>query len=126
MGARDAREDPYGPLREAAGGGERRTVPRLRREHVRDRHRPRGRRRDEGVVMTALAARRYATAFWVVAFAYLIVMAFATMPSPLYGLYRVRDDLSALSITVVYSIFAASTIATLLAVPRIAARIGRR
>jgi predicted MFS family arabinose efflux permease len=70
--------------------------------------------------------RRAETGFWVVAFAYLIVMAFATLPSPLYGLYRVRDDLSAFSITVVYSIFAASTIATLLAVPKIAARIGRR
>ena len=39
--------------------------------------------------------------FWTVAFAFLIVMAFATLPSPLYGLYRTRDDLSALTITIV-------------------------
>ena len=32
--------------------------------------------------------------FWAAAFAFLIVMAFATLPSPLYGLYRVRDNLS--------------------------------
>jgi len=60
------------------------------------------------------------------AFAFLIVMAFATLPSPLYGLYRERDGLSALTITVIYSIFAASTIVVLVAVPFIAARIGRR
>ena len=64
--------------------------------------------------------------FWAVAFAFLIVMAFATLPSPLYGLYRERDGLSALTITVVYSIFAASTIAVLVAVPFIAVRVGRR
>ena len=53
-------------------------------------------------------------------------MAFATLPSPLYGLYRERDDLSAFTITIVYAIFAAGTIAALIAVPFIAARIGRR
>ncbi|MCU1494218.1 MAG: hypothetical protein JWO62_1982 [Acidimicrobiaceae bacterium] len=64
--------------------------------------------------------------FWIVAYAFLIVMAFSTLPSPLYGLYRVRDHLSSLMITVIYGIFAASTIATLLVVQPIAARIGRR
>jgi hypothetical protein len=64
--------------------------------------------------------------FWVVAFAFLIVMAFATLPSPLYGLYRQRDDLSAFTITIVYAIYSAGTIAALVAVPYISARIGRR
>jgi MFS family permease len=64
--------------------------------------------------------------FWAVAFAFLVVMAFATLPSPLYGLYRERDGLSAFTITVVYAIFAAGTIAALLAVPAIARRVGRR
>jgi hypothetical protein len=69
---------------------------------------------------------RQRSGFWAVAFAFLIVMAFATLPSPLYGLYRERDGLSAFTITVVYAIFAAGTIAALLAVPTIARRIGRR
>ena len=69
---------------------------------------------------------RHRSGFWVVAFAFLIVMAFATLPSPLYGLYRERDDLSALAITIVYAIWAAGTIAALIAVPFIAERIGRR
>src|SRR6201989_1754718 len=64
--------------------------------------------------------------FWTVAFAFLIVMAFATLPSPLYGLYRTRDDLSAFTITIVYAIWAGGTIATLLTERRIVARIGRR
>jgi Sugar (and other) transporter len=64
--------------------------------------------------------------FWAVAFAFLIVMAFATLPSPLYGLYRVRDHLSALTVTVIYAIFAGGTIAALLSVRFIAARAGRR
>ena len=53
-------------------------------------------------------------------------MAVATLPSPLYGLYRTRDHLSALTITVVFAIFAASTIALLQRDSAIAARIGRR
>jgi hypothetical protein len=76
--------------------------------------------------LTALARRRGGSGFWAVAFAFLIVMAFATMPSPLYGLYRTRDDLSSFTITVVFAIFAAGTIAALRADNVIAARIGRR
>jgi MFS family permease len=70
--------------------------------------------------------RGHRSGFWTVAYAFLIVMAFATLPSPLYGLYRTRDHLSAFMITVIYAIFAAGTIATLLGVGSIAARIGRR
>ena len=69
---------------------------------------------------------RAGSGFWTVTYALLIVMAFATLPSPLYGLYRIRDHLSSLMITVILAIFAGGTIATLLAVPRIAARFGRR
>ena len=69
---------------------------------------------------------RRGSGFWTVAYALLIVMAFATLPSPLYGLYRTRDHISALTITIVFAIFAGGTIATLVSVPSIAARIGRR
>src|ERR1700733_8427340 len=69
---------------------------------------------------------RHVSGFWIVAFAFLIVMAFATLPSPLYGIYRTRDDLSAFMITVIYAIFAGGTIVTLLRDATIAPRIGRR
>src|SRR5260221_14036926 len=81
---------------------------------------------DSAYAPAVSAARQHLSAFWVVAFAFLIVMAFATLPSPLYGLYRVRDGLSAFTITIVYAIWAAGTIAALIAVPFIAERIGRR
>jgi hypothetical protein len=74
----------------------------------------------------ASATWRDETGFWAVAFAFLIVMAFATLPSPLYGLYRTRDNLSAFTITLVYAIWAGGTIAALLAVPAVASRFGRR
>jgi MFS family permease len=70
--------------------------------------------------------RPHGSGFWAVAFAFLIVMAVATLPSPLYGLYRTRDHLSALTITVVFAIFAGSTIGVLQRDSALAARIGRR
>jgi hypothetical protein len=81
---------------------------------------------DSASAPAASATWRDATGFWAVAFAFLIVMAFATLPSPLYGLYRTRDNLSAFTITLVYAIWAGGTIAALLAVPAVASRIGRR
>jgi MFS family permease len=74
-------------------------------------------------VVTAVSHR---SGFWAAAFAFLVVMAVATLPSPLYGLYRTRDHLSALTITVVFAIFAASTIVMLQRDSSIVARIGRR
>jgi hypothetical protein len=74
----------------------------------------------------AAQRRRHRSGFGAAAFAFLIVMAVATLPSPLYGLYRIRDHLSALTITVVFAIFAGSTIAVLRRDSSIAARIGRR
>jgi len=81
---------------------------------------------DSASAPAAPATWRDATGFAAVAFAFLIVMAFATLPSPLYGLYRTRDNLSAFTITLVYAIWAGGTIAALLAVPAVASRIGRR
>jgi predicted MFS family arabinose efflux permease len=80
---------------------------------------------DASTAPTALRPR-HRSGFWAAAFAFLVVMAVATLPSPLYGLYRTRDHLSALTITVVFAIFAAGTIAMLLRDSSIAARIGRR
>jgi MFS family permease len=74
----------------------------------------------------AAQRRRHRSGFGATVFAFLIVMAVATLPSPLYGLYRTRDHLSALTITVVFAIFAGSTIAVLRRDSSIVARIGRR
>src|SRR5580692_8534765 len=70
--------------------------------------------------------RRSRSGFGAAVFAFLTVMAVATLPSPLYGLYRIRDGLSALTITVVFAIFAGGTIATLRRDSSLTARLGRR
>src|ERR1700759_1255954 len=57
--------------------------------------------------------RRHSSGLLAAPVAFLVVMAVAPLPSPLYGLYRTRDHLSALTITVVFAIFAASTIVVL-------------
>jgi Major Facilitator Superfamily len=64
--------------------------------------------------------------FWLVVFAFLVVMSFATLPSPLYGIYRIRDNLGSFTITLVYAIFAVGTISTLLADRYLVDRLGRR
>ena len=74
----------------------------------------------------ATRGRGQRSGFWAAAFAFLIVMTVATLPSPLYGLYRIRDHLSALTITVVFAIFAAGTIVMLRGDNAIVARLGRR
>jgi MFS family permease len=79
-----------------------------------------------GSALPVADPRRHRFGFWAVAFAFLIVMAFATLPSPLYGLYRIRDHLSAFMVTVVYAIFAGGTIAALISVGFVVARAGRR
>jgi MFS family permease len=81
---------------------------------------------DYAQALPASATWRYRSGFGAVAFAFLIVMASATLPSPLYGLYRIRDHLSAFTVTVIYAIYAGGTIAALLSVRFVVARIGRR
>jgi predicted MFS family arabinose efflux permease len=78
------------------------------------------------VMMDLEQGRRHAAAFWAVAFAFLVVMANATLPSPLYGLYRTRDHLSTLTVTVVYAVFACGAIVALLCEHVVVARFGRR
>src|SRR5690242_15392260 len=70
--------------------------------------------------------RRYRRAFWLVAFAFLAVMAFSAVPSPLYGLYRVRDHFSLFMITVIYAVYAVGVIGSLLLAGHLSDWYGRR
>ena len=72
----------------------------------------------------ARASRRFG--FWAVGFALLALTAFSTAPSPLYGLYQQRDSLSSLTITVVYAVYAAGILVSLLLVGHISDWYGRR
>ena len=44
--------------------------------------------------------------FWFVAFAFMVVMAFATVPTPLWSSFAQRDHLSSLTITIVFAAYA--------------------
>jgi len=61
-----------------------------------------------------------------VAFAILAVMAFSAVPSPLYGLYRVRDHFSLFMITVVYAVYAVGVLGSLLLAGHLSDWYGRR
>src|SRR4029077_19377008 len=69
---------------------------------------------------------RHRRGFWAVAFAFLAVMALATVPSPLYGLYRARDHFSLFMITVAFAVYAVGVIAALLLGGHLSDLYGRR
>jgi MFS family permease len=61
-----------------------------------------------------------------VAFAFLAVMAFSAVPSPLYGLYRARDHFSLFMVTVIYAVYAFGVIGALLLGGHLSDWYGRR
>ena len=71
-------------------------------------------------------SRRHRRSFWVVAFVFLTVMGFSTVPSPLYGLYRARDHFSLFMITVIFAVCAIGVIAALLLAGHLSDLYGRR
>jgi MFS family permease len=73
-----------------------------------------------------VSRRPYQRAFWAVAFAFLAVMAFAAVPSPLYGLYRARDHFSLFMVTVAFAVYAVGVIGALLLAGHISDWYGRR
>jgi MFS family permease len=64
--------------------------------------------------------------FWAVAFSFLAVTAFSTVPSALYGLYAHRDHLSSLTITIVYGAGAGGIVVSLLLAGHVSDWYGRR
>jgi MFS family permease len=64
--------------------------------------------------------------FWAVAFAFLVVMAYAALPTPLYVLYQQRDDFGELLVTVVFAVYAVGVLASLLLVGHVSDWVGRR
>jgi hypothetical protein len=73
-----------------------------------------------------LPRRRHTRGFWAVAAAFLVVMAFSTVPSPLYGLYQQRDGFSSFVITIIYAAYAVGVIAALLLAGHVSDWHGRR
>ena len=76
------------------------------------------------------AARRSAIphgpAFWIVATAFLAVMAFSTVPTPIYAFYQRRDAFPTWMITVIFAVYAIGVVASLLLVGHLSDWFGRR
>jgi MFS family permease len=81
-------------------------------------HRPRGARARAAQAVSAVlpepgSARHHGVGFWVVAFTFLTLAAFTTVPSPLYALYQVRDGFSEFILTVIYAAYAIGVVGAL-------------
>jgi MFS family permease len=73
-----------------------------------------------------VGSRRHRPAFLVVSFAFLAVMAFSAVPSPLYGIYRERDHFSVFMVTVAYAVYAVGVLGSLLLAGHLSDWFGRR
>ena len=60
------------------------------------------------------------------AFALAVAMLGTTLPTPLYGLYRQRFGFSELIVTVIFAVYAAGVIASLVLFGRLSDQVGRR
>src|SRR4051794_1698943 len=69
---------------------------------------------------------RHRVGFWVVAAAFLTVMAFATVPTPLYAIYQQVEGLEPLAITAVFGAFAIGVMVSLYLVGHLSDSFGRR
>ncbi|WP_427007835.1 MFS transporter [Pseudarthrobacter sp. H2] len=70
--------------------------------------------------------RRHGRGFWIVTFVFMITMAFAAAPAPLYVLYQQREGFSAFTITVIFAAYAVGVVASLFLAGHISDRFGRR
>jgi MFS family permease len=75
---------------------------------------------------SALGSLSHGIGFWAVAFAFLVVMGYSAVPTPLYGLYAARDGFGSLTITIVFASYGVGVIASLFAVGHLSDFHGRR
>jgi MFS family permease len=83
---------------------------------------------------TPLAPRRrpspravsHGAGFWLVGYAFTVVMAFSALPTPLYVLYAQRDHLSSTLVTCVFAAYAVGVAASLFTVGHLSDWVGRR
>ncbi|WP_253259432.1 MFS transporter [Subtercola boreus] len=70
--------------------------------------------------------REHSRGFWIVAATFLLVMAYATVPTPLYPLYQQRDDFPPTVITVIFAAFAVGVMLSLYLAGHVSDWLGRR
>ena len=75
--------------------------------------------------LSSRAARRR-IAFWLLAFVFAATMLGTTLPTPLYVIYQARWHFSAATVTMIFAVYAAAVLATLLLAGRSSDQAGRR
>lgn len=76
---------------------------------------------------TALSVgHRHLTGFWFVAVAFLTLMAFGTVPTPLWPIYQVRDHFGATTVTVAFAVMVVGAAASFRLLGHLSDRLGRR
>ncbi|MEV7932849.1 MFS transporter [Curtobacterium sp. NPDC089185] len=74
----------------------------------------------------AHSRRRHGAGAWAVAFAFLTVMAFATVPAPLYVVYQARDGFPTFTTTVVFAAYGVGVVVSLFLAGHLSDVHGRR
>jgi len=69
---------------------------------------------------------RHGSGFWIIAAAFFVVMAFSTLPTPLYALYQQRDGFATFLITVIFAAYGIGVMASLYFAGHISDWLGRR
>lgn len=70
--------------------------------------------------------RRHGAGFWVTGLTFLLLMAFSTVPTPLYSLYVARDGYGPFTVTVIFAAYAVGVVASLFFVGHLSDKVGRR
>lgn len=82
------------------------------------------------MTMTALRPlprnRTYAHGYWVIAASFLVVMAYATVPTPLYAIYQQEAGFPPVVVTVIFAAFAVGVMISLLLAGHLSDTWGRR
>ncbi len=69
---------------------------------------------------------QHAAGFWIVAASFLLVMAYSTVPTPLYPLYQQQDGFPAFVITAIFAAYAVGVIVSLYLAGHVSDWLGRR
>ncbi|WP_329483014.1 MFS transporter [Kribbella sp. NBC_01484] len=78
------------------------------------------------LVSTSRVRFAHGPGFWVIAAAFLITMAFSTVPTPLYAIYQQRDGFPTYMITVIFASYAVGVMASLYLAGHVSDWLGRR
>jgi MFS family permease len=78
------------------------------------------------MVRMNFSSRRHGAGLWSVAFAFLAVLAFSTVPTPLYAIYQDRDGFSTFTITVIFAAYAVGVVLALFLAGHISDWLGRK